>query len=141
MTTPAHLISEAELSETVKELAALNGFYGYHTYNSQRSQEGFWDWTFLGNGRLLGVELKKEDGKLTRGAWALEGKGKRARWKPGQEDWLEQLRQVSQPPEAYLWRPSDLLSGKIEAILSKTYTPVHPPRPSDLTWLGSIQKA
>lgn len=64
---------------------------------SFRGARGFPDYIATRDGRLLFAEIKNERGKLT----------------PGQNLWLEQLRET--PAEVYVWRPQDL--EEIKGIL------------------------
>lgn len=92
-------------------LALALGWRGYHTHRSQHSPAGFPDLTLVRGGRLIFAELKTERGKTT----------------DEQDAWLEDLGAVeletydTDPLEAavrvFLWRPSDLLEGRIEAVL------------------------
>lgn len=84
------LLSEAEFSSLVADVARLAGFKAYHTFTSRRSQSGYPDWTFVKDGRLIFVELKTEVGKV----------------RPDQAEWLDALSDVP-GVEVYLWRPSD----------------------------------
>lgn len=85
------LLSEAELSGLVSELARLGGWTcRYHTLRSKGSASGFPDWVFVKGERLLFVELKSETGLLSM----------------KQLDWLEGLRAVP-GVEVHVWRPSD----------------------------------
>ena len=102
--TQASLISEAELSASIKQVAEAYGYLHYHTYDSRRSNSGFWDHVLCGNGRLICIEAKTEDGQLTRGKWV--GKGRRQTWLAGQDEWRDRLAEVKGPPEGFLWRPS-----------------------------------
>ena len=85
------LITEAELSGLVAELARLGGWtLRYHTLRSQGSAHGFPDWVFVHpKGRILFVELKSEQGKPT----------------PAQIAWGYGLTMAG--VEHHLWRPSD----------------------------------
>lgn len=108
------LISEAQLSGLVVELARLGGWKRYHTADSRRSSHGFPDWVFVKGRRLLFVELKSETGEVS-GA---------------QQQWLDALtyvglsvaraaaladvgtgdgwRTLGEPSvEVHVWRPSD----------------------------------
>ncbi len=85
------LLSEAEFSRLVAEIARLGGFRSYHPYSSRKSEHGFPDWTLAKPGRLIFAELKTESGKV----------------RPEQLAWLDLLATVP-GVEAYLWRPSQL---------------------------------
>lgn len=90
------LLTEAELSSMVVELARLGGWtHRYHTLRSKGSPSGFPDWVFLKPGRLLFVELKSESGRV----------------RPEQQAWLEALEEFADGfcmhVEVFVWRPSD----------------------------------
>lgn len=93
---------EGVLQERVRQLLILHGWRHYHTYRSKRSPAGFPDTCAVRGDRLLFSELKREA----------------PRHKPSteQQEWLDDLRTVP-GVSVYLWRPSDLLSGRIEEIL------------------------
>lgn len=99
-------------------LALSLGWRGYHTHRSQHSPAGFPDLALVRRGRLIMAELKREKGKTT----------------PAQDGWLEDLAEVAEHahnPDAeallgddyrpavavYVWRPSDLLEGRIAEAL------------------------
>lgn len=100
----------------------------YHTHDARRSPAGFPDRVAIRPPRLMFVELKDERGRIRpeQQAWhnALKLCGdqvayaadRAARWVS-----LEGTREDRgfAPPtlEAYIWRPSDLLSNTIEAVL------------------------
>lgn len=93
-------------------LALAYGWRGYHTHRSQHSPAGFPDLTLVRAGRLVFAELKTERGKTTgdQDAW-LEDLGLVADYTdPAPDD-------LAPAVAVYLWRPSDLLSGRIEAAL------------------------
>lgn len=112
----AKAMLEGVLQERVRQLLILHGWRHYHTYRSKRSPAGFPDECAIRGDRLLFAELKRERGKLS----------------PEQEQWRAELRHYGRlladavrddedglAPrfEVYVWRPSDLLSGRIEEIL------------------------
>jgi hypothetical protein len=108
MTTGRELIaasmSEGDLDAQVRKiLKDLPGVLGYHTRYSAGSHAGFPDWTFAGPGGVLFAELKNQARKPT----------------PAQEAWLDIL--AGGPPllPAELWRPSDLVSGRIGRTLGR----------------------
>jgi hypothetical protein len=102
------LLSEAELSGLVVELARLGGWtFRYHTLRSKGSASGFPDWVFVKGPRLLFVELKSEAGKVS----------------AKQLEWIKALEEVetgigqctcaaciasgAASVEVRVWRPSD----------------------------------
>lgn len=84
------LLTEAQLSGLIVELARIGSWKRYHTFNSKRSTGGFPDWVFVKDGRILFVELKAQ--------------GKKPR--PDQQEWLDALALVP-GAEVYVWRPAD----------------------------------
>lgn len=109
----ARTMPEKTLQERVRQMAALFGWRYYHTHRSQHSPAGFPDVVAIRGHRLLFAELKTERGRLSE----------------PQQRWLDDLQALaevvlifqsapgSSPIEVYTWRPSDLLSGAIEAVL------------------------
>lgn len=125
----AKAMTEAELLDAVlgtprkPGLALALGWRGYHTHRSQHSPAGFPDLVLVKTGRLIFAELKSEKGRTT----------------TEQDAWLEDLALVERvaedleevyasealggvdprPPivRAHVWRPTDLLDGRIERIL------------------------
>lgn len=121
----ARAMTEAQLLDAVlgtprrPGLALALGWRGYHTRRSQHSPAGFPDLCLVHpSGLLIFAELKTERGKTSE----------------EQDAWLDDLEAVRyaasdydaspvfEPVRAYLWRPSDLLDGTIEAAL-RTDTP------------------
>lgn len=88
-------MSEAELEQAVRGLIAAHRLLGYHTHDSRRSTPGFPDWVVVGPGGCVFRELKSESGQLSgmqsRWLYALTGAG----------------------VDASVWRPRDLVSGRI----------------------------
>ena len=97
----ARSMTEKQLQASVEELARLLGWLVYHTYDSRRSAPGFPDLVMARDRdrRLIFAELKRERGRCT----------------PDQEDWHNVINMAGTP--AYVWRPSDWLSGRIERVL------------------------
>ena len=90
---------ERELYENVRALALALGWLVYHTYDARRSYAGFPDVILVRPPRLVVAELKSERGRL----------------RSEQRVWLEALAACG--IETHVWRPSDWLSGAIEAVL------------------------
>lgn len=106
----ARAMTERDLLAAVRRLAAALSWRAYHTHRSQHSPAGFPDLTLVRDGRLVFAELKTERGKTT----------------PEQDAWLEDLGLVEvntsdhrgySDVAVYLWRPSDLLEGRIADAL------------------------
>lgn len=121
----ARAMTEAQLLDAVlgtprrPGIALALGWRGYHTHRSQHSPAGFPDLCLVKGGRLVFAELKTERGKTT----------------AEQDGWLEDLgvvearattyadavaRHSTRPDNlvaVYLWRPSDLLEGRILTAL------------------------
>ena len=93
-------MSEAELQASVLALARLRGWKAYHTWSSVHSTAGFPDLFLVRGPRALAIELKREDKWLT----------------VAQREWLDALEAAG--IETYWWRPSDLSSGLVEAVLA-----------------------
>jgi hypothetical protein len=93
----ADSITEASFQQAVCDLAQLNGWIYYHTFDSRRSPAGFLDLVLchagphgaLTGGQLLFAELKTAKGKVT----------------IGQQIWLRTL--TAAGAEVHLWRPDD----------------------------------
>jgi hypothetical protein len=89
-------MSENELEQHIRRiLADLPSVLAYHTHDSRHSPSGFPDWTFCGPGGVLFRELKRQIKSPA----------------PSQAAWLSALRLARQ--DAAVWRPSDLLAGRI----------------------------
>lgn len=114
----ARAMTERQLLDTIlgtprnPGLALALGWRGYHTHRSQHSPAGFPDLCLVRAGRLIFAELKTERGKTS----------------TEQDAWLDDLDAVEAELEriyrsrpgvvsVYVWRPSDLLEGRIEAAL------------------------
>ena len=93
-------MTESELMEAVRQLAALRGWHYLHHYDSRRSAPGWPDCVMVRGPRMVCAELKSEIGKATE----------------AQMIWLEVLAQVP-GIECHLWRPADLRSGEIDKVL------------------------
>lgn len=93
---------EKPFQARVIQLAKFHGFeLVYHTWNSQRSAPGFPDLVMVStrHGRILYRELKSTKGRVSK----------------EQQAWLDAL--VANGQDAGIWRPADLLSGRIVAEL------------------------
>ena len=110
----AKAMLERVLQEHVRQLLNLHRWRHYHTHLAKHSPAGFPDVCAIRGNRLLFAELKRERGKLS----------------PDQLLWKADLEHIAEvtaiaasdtpyarPVEYYVWRPSDLLSGRIEEIL------------------------
>ena len=85
-------MSEKDLLQSVRDLAALRGWLAYHTFDSRRSEPGFPDVVLAHRSRgVVFVELKSEGGQLT----------------PPQALWLATL--AAAGAEVMVVRPRDLL--------------------------------
>lgn len=98
----ARAMTEAELREHVRRVAAVWGWRMHWTWRSDRSPAGWPDLVLAhpDRGVLLFRELKREH------------TGPTAR----QRDWLDALTACGQ--DAGVWRPTDLLTGAITRELS-----------------------
>lgn len=101
LTARAGTITEAQLQGTVEQMATVLGWRWYHTYRSDRSPKGFPDLVMIhpGQTRTIWAELKSERGRLTR----------------EQRAWINDLDTAG--AEVYVWRPVDLIEGRILATL------------------------
>ena len=84
----------------VEQIARLNRWTYYHTWQSQHSTPGFPDYVFVRDGEIIYVELKTEVGKLS----------------PHQIKWRDLLCAARQ--EWYCWRPN--MIDFVEDRLSST---------------------
>lgn len=98
---------EAVLQERVRQLFLLHHWRYYHTYRSQHSPAGFLDVCAVRKDRLIFAELKREAARYKLSA--------------EQQAWYDDLEKFGRanraPIEVYVWRPSDLISGRIAEIL------------------------
>lgn len=85
-----NLMTEKAFQQAVVDLARLNGWVCYHTYDSRRSEPGFPDLVLVKGHSLIFAELKTQKGRLTK----------------DQETWREALWNVPNIGVC-LWRPSD----------------------------------
>jgi hypothetical protein len=92
-------MSEAGLEGHVRRLIKDLGLWGFHPFDSRRSKEGWPDWTIVGT-RIIYRELKAERGVVSAAQRTvgelLTGAG---------GDWA-------------VWRPTDLLSGRVARELA-----------------------
>lgn len=101
MSDPRLSMSERDLENAVRRIVRdLPGLLAYHTHDSRRSESGFPDWTFSGRRGLMFRELKTATGRLT----------------TAQQVWLGGLSESG--ADADVWRPADLLSGRIARELA-----------------------
>jgi hypothetical protein len=104
------LLTEAQFSQLVGEVARLGSWRKYHTFNSRRSAHGFPDLVLIRAPRLIFAELKTESGKTT----------------AEQDVWLEALRALEGPTkglvQTYVWRPHDF-DSIVETLTGRR--PVH----------------
>lgn len=97
LATPLEDLTEKDWQTQIIGLAKTLGWRCYHTLRSKGSAPGYPDWTLVRD-RILFIELKREDGKLS----------------AAQSDWLMALSKAG--GEVYVWRPSDLdQAGKVLA--------------------------
>lgn len=97
----ARRISERELDNRIRDLCRLLGIWRWHAYDSRRSARGFPDLVLVGTRKTIFRELKTERGRLT-----LDQK-------------LVGNRLKSSGQDCAVWRPSDLLSGRIAGELAE----------------------
>lgn len=97
MVTRAPEMTEKEWQALVLELASLNGWRAYHTFDSRRSAPGFPD-LVLWRERIIYVELKKAGGALSK----------------VQRQVIADLEHAG--AEVYVWRPDDFqFAGEVLA--------------------------
>lgn len=93
--------SERDFGLEVEEVVTRLGLRYYHTFRAQHSVAGFPDYVVIspkGHGMLY-RELKRE------------GKGPKFEPTSAQQEWLDMLAANGQ--DVGVWRPTDLLSGRI----------------------------
>lgn len=91
-------LTERQWQGQVLEVAGLNGWWCYHTYDSRRSQPGFPDLVMVRE-RVVYAELKREGGRLS----------------PAQRDVIDRLENAGQ--EVYVWWPGDY--AEVQRVLSR----------------------
>lgn len=107
-------LSEGLFEQQVLGLARLLGWKAHHVRDSRHvlmGDIGYPDWTFAKGGNVIIAELKRESGHLTdaQEEW-LSDLG----WPPGSQ-WLQSGRL-----QVYVWRPSDMDQGRIQAVFQGT---------------------
>lgn len=98
------VISERELTRSIRELANVLGWHRYHTWLAKHSPAGFPDEVLVRPPRIVFAELKTETGKIA----------------PAQADWLDLLHACGL--EVCVWRPSML--DDVARFLQPTLRPV-----------------
>lgn len=102
---------EADLLAAVRALARDLGWLSYHTHDSRRSEPGFPDLVLVRDDRMLLVELKTSQGRLS----------------PAQVVWMRALSDAG--ADVRIWRPVDLLAGTVAAELGASCSPTSSPPP------------
>jgi hypothetical protein len=98
-------MTEKDLQAHVRSVATVNGWRAFCWWSSLHSPAGWPDLVLVrevndSQARLLFVELKSEKGKFV----------------PEQEEAHRLLRLTGH--QVYVWRQSDLLSGRVEEVLA-----------------------
>ena len=96
----AKAMTEKELQAAGDRIAHDLGYLCYHTWRSIHSSAGYPDSTYLRGWRGIVVEYKREGRDAT----------------IAQHEWLTAFTRTGF--QAYLWHPSDLLSGRIAETLA-----------------------
>lgn len=89
-------MTERQFQQQIEQLCLYRGLTYYHTYDSRRSQPGFPDLVIVGSKGILFREIKTETGRISK----------------MQKHWLDILAMAGS--DAAVWRPSDLISGRIQ---------------------------
>lgn len=105
-------MTEDQLLVAVLGMAKVYGWRSAH-FRPAQTQRGRWITAVQGDGKGF-PDVCAIHGKARRAVFA-ELKAQRGHLSPEQSAWLETLKAVD--VEVYLWRPSDLLDGTIEAVL------------------------
>lgn len=112
-------VSEAQLQDTIIEMARAMGFLVYHTHRSRFSEPGFPDLVLMSQEpmrpRLIFIECKAEGGRLTKGRISPRTR----RYLPGQQDWVDAFGRCAgefSPVEVLVLYPRNL--DDIERILA-----------------------
>lgn len=95
-------MSETQWAYQVERLFQMAGWTYYHPYDARRANTilDYVAW----RERVIWVELKKQNGRLTRDRWVEDGRGHR-HFVPGQFETVASLKHANQ--EVYVWRPAD----------------------------------
>ncbi|MDQ3273527.1 MAG: VRR-NUC domain-containing protein [Actinomycetota bacterium] len=101
----AKAMSETKLQTEARNQARILRLLAYHTHDSRRSDKGFPDLVVVGPGGVLYRELKDETGVVS----------------PDQVEWLVRL--VEAGVDAGVWRPTDLVNGRIDHELAALRKP------------------
>jgi hypothetical protein len=104
-------MSEADLQASIRDIAEALGYRVYHTHDSRRSDAGFPDLVMVRGERLVFRELKRAGKHPTE----------------PQRAWIRDLEATG--ADVDVWRPDDLLSGRVMTHLYAKHTP---PRPDPL---------
>ena len=96
----AKAMTERDLQAAGDKIAKDAGWLCYHTWRSTHSPSGFPDSVYLRGWRGIVVEYKREGKDAT----------------TAQHEWLTAFTRTGF--QAYLWHPSDLLSGRIAEALA-----------------------
>ena len=91
-------ITEKTFQESVRQLAILRGWKGYHVWDPRHTPKGWPDCVLLRGCRIIVAELKTMTGKVS----------------VAQQEWLDAWRTTG-VVEVYVWRPCDMEA--IERIL------------------------
>ena len=94
-TMQALSMPERSLQEQVRQMCRQLGIRFYHTHTSRFSPRGFPDCVMVSPPKLMFRELKRQTAKPTK----------------EQQQWLVELRACG--VDAGVWRPLDLLNGRI----------------------------
>jgi hypothetical protein len=98
-------MTEADLQSRIVDVAKMNGWRIYHTYDSRRSNPGFPDLCMVRGERLVFMELKADKGKVS----------------PDQVMWLAALSMTH--AEVYLVYPRHM--QEVADLLSKRPPNIH----------------
>lgn len=111
-TLPPPSMSEAELLRNVLDLAELLKWRCAH-FRPGMNRRGVWSTAMSGSQAAGYPDLTLCRDRLV----MVECKAERGRTTPDQQDWLAALANAG--VEQYVWRPSNWLSGEIEAVLRR----------------------